>query len=302
MMIYCFDLDGTLCTQDGTGAYDKVTPLSAMIARVNELYDAGHTIMINTARGCRSGIDWTEATTLQLETWGVKYHELIVGKKPHYDVVVDDKAHNPISFRNQLIGDVERAVEDIRAGRPIIIVDDYSRENEGDLVLAAATADKNNLTFMLRHAGGLMCVPCTADRLQKLQIPMMPTNGLDTFGTPFALSIDAVEGTTTGMSISDRLKTLSVFMDDTSLPSQLAYPGHLFPLRAHPELLRGRRGHTESSVEIVKQSGHPEVAIIVEIMNDDGSMKKGQDLINFAGEYNLTLISVQDLYDYIYEE
>ena len=299
-MIYCFDLDGTICTQNESGEYDKATPLPQMVAKVNSLYNEGNTIIINTARGTRSGIDWYDVTKQQLESWGVKHHELVVGKKLHYDVVVDDKSITPWDFRNELVGDVERAIKDLQAGKAIIIVDDHSRENEGDLVLAAESADEFNLTFLLRHAGGLMCLPCRSERLERLQVPMMPTNGLDEFGTPFALSIDAVEGTTTGMSIGDRLKTISVLLDENSRPKELAYPGHLFPLRAHEDLLQGRRGHTESSVEIVKAAGMKEVAIIVEIMNDDGTMKKGYDLVKFAREYNLCLVSVQEIYEYVY--
>ena len=300
-MIYCFDLDGTICTQDGSSNYEDAKPLPVMVQRVNDLYDAGNTIIVNTARGTRSGVDWHDITKNQLDNWGVKYHELVVGKKPHYDIVVDDKSITPWHFRSDLVGDVEHAIKDIQAGRPIIIVDDHTRENEGDLVLAAETADKYNLNFLLRHAGGLMCLPCLRDRLDRLEIPMMQTNGLDEFGTPFTVSIDAVKGTTTGMSINDRLKAISVMLDENSNPGELAYPGHLFPLRAHPDLLQGRRGHTESSVEIVKSAGLKEVAIIVEIMNDDGTMKKGDDLYSFAKEYNLCLVSVQEIYEYIYE-
>ena len=253
-MIYCFDLDGTICTQDGSSNYEDAKPLPVMVQRVNELYAAGNTIIINTARGTRSGIDWYDITKNQLDNWGVKYHELVVGKKPHYDIVVDDKSITPWHFRSDLVGDVE-----------------------------------------------LMCLPCLRDRLDRLEVPMMQTNGLDEFGTPFTVSIDAVKGTTTGMSINDRLKTISVMLDENSNPGELAYPGHLFPLRAHPDLLQGRRGHTESSVEIVKSAGLKEVAIIVEIMNDDGTMKKGDDLYSFAKEYNLCLVSVQEIYEYIYE-
>lgn len=299
-MIYCFDLDGTICTQTSNGKYNNAKPIAEMVKRVNNLYDLDHTVIISTARGTRSGIDWYNITKKQLDEWGVKYHKLEVGKKPHYDIVIDDKSQTPWHFRNELVGDVERAIKDIQAGKVIIIVDDHARENEGDLVLAAEKANEFNLTFLLRHAGGLMCMPCQPECLQQLQIPMMPTNELDEFGTPFALSVDAVEGTTTGMSIADRLKTISVMLDKKSKPNQLAYPGHLFPLRAHEELLKGRRGHTESSVEIVKAAGLKKAAIIVEIMNDDGTMKKGYDLVKFAREYNLCLVSVQEIYEWVY--
>ena len=167
-------------------------------------------------------------------------------------------------------------------------------------MLAAEMANEFNLAFCIRNGGGLMCLPCKRDRLERLQIPMMPSNGLDPLETPFAVSIDAVESTTTGMSVQDRMKTIAVLLDETSAPAELHYPGHLFPLRAKDTLLLERRGHTESSLELVKLAGYKPVSVIVEIMNEDGTMKRGQQLHDFAKIYNLMIISVEEIYDEVY--
>jgi 3,4-dihydroxy 2-butanone 4-phosphate synthase/GTP cyclohydrolase II len=197
---------------------------------------------------------------------------------------------------------IEQIIDDIRNGRPVIVVDDYDREFEGDIVLAAEKANEYNLIFAMRHAKGLMCLPCLQERCDRLEIPMMETNNNDKFGTPFTVSIDATEGTTTGMSVYDRLKTISVFLDENSKPNQLAQPGHLFPLRSRPGLLKERRGHTEGSVELCLLSGMKPVSVIIEIMNEDGTMTKGEQLEKFAKIYNLSIISIEEIYDAVYNK
>lgn len=197
---------------------------------------------------------------------------------------------------------IETILEDVRNGKPVIIIDDSDREDEGDLVLAAEMANQYNLAFCMNHGGGLMCLPCTKDRLERLGIPMMPSNDLDPLQTPFAASIDAVEGTTTGMSVQDRMKTISVLLDENSKPKELHYPGHLFPLRAKDGLLKERRGHTESSVELVKLAGFKPVSMIIEIMNEDGTMTKGEQLHKFAKTYGLNIITIQEIYDAVYNK
>jgi len=197
---------------------------------------------------------------------------------------------------------IEQIIQDIKNGKPVIVVDDYDREFEGDIVIAAEKADKFNLIFSMRHARGLMCLPCLQERCDRLDIPMMRTNNQDKFGTPFTVSIDATEGTSTGMSVNDRLKTISVFLDEASKPTELAQPGHLFPLRARPGLLKERRGHTEGSVELCLLSGLKPVAVIIEIMNEDGTMTKGEQLETFAKIYNLNIISIEEIYEAVYNE
>ena len=197
---------------------------------------------------------------------------------------------------------VMQAVEDLRNGKPIVMVDDYDREFEGDIVLAAEKATAENLLFAMRHARGLMCLPCTQEKLDQFGIPMMHSNGCDEFGTPFATSIDAVEGATTGMSVNDRVATISTFLSDSSKPDSLAQPGHLFPLRARPGLLSERRGHTEGCVEILKLAGMKQVGVIIEIMDEYGKMIKGDDLKQFADIYNLTFVSIEELHDEVYNK
>ena len=197
---------------------------------------------------------------------------------------------------------VKQAVEDIRNGKPIVMVDDYDREFEGDIVLAAEKATEENLLFAMRHARGLMCIPCNQEKLDQFEIPMMNCNSMDKYGTPFATSIDAVEGATTGMSVGDRLATINTFCSDESKPSALAQPGHLFPLRARPGLLSERRGHTEGCVEILRLAGMKEVGVIIEIMDEYGKMIKGDSLRQFAKIYNLTFVSIEELHDEVYSK
>lgn len=195
---------------------------------------------------------------------------------------------------------LEEIVQDVLNGKPVIVVDDYDREFEGDVVIAAEKATAENLIFAMKHAKGLMCLPLLQATCDRLDIPMMNRNNNDKYGTPFTVSIDAVEGTTTGMSVYDRLKTISVLVNDNSKPEELAQPGHLFPLRARPGLLKDRRGHTEAAVELMLASNLKPIAVIVEIMNDDGTMTKGEQLESYAKIYNLNIISVQEIYDAVY--
>ena len=197
---------------------------------------------------------------------------------------------------------VKQAVEDIRNGKPIVMVDDYDREFEGDIVLAAEKATEENLLFAMRHARGLMCIPCNQEKLDQFEIPMMNCNSMDKYGTPFATSIDAVEDATTGMSVGDRLATINTFCSDESKPSALSQPGHLFPLRARPGLLSERRGHTEGCVEILRLAGMKEVGVIIEIMDEYGKMIKGDTLRQFAKIYNLTFVSIEELHDEVYSK
>ena len=197
---------------------------------------------------------------------------------------------------------VNQAVEDIKNGKPIVMVDDYDREFEGDLVIAAECVNENNLLFSMRHAKGLMCLPCNQKKLDQFKIPMMNSNGGDKLGTPFATSIDGIDGVTTGMSVSDRINTIKTFLSDDNKPDALAQPGHLFPLRARPGLLSERRGHTEGCIEILRLAKLKEVGIIIEIMDEFGQMTKGKALEQFAEIYNLTFVSIEELHDEVYNK
>lgn len=195
---------------------------------------------------------------------------------------------------------VETIIGDIKSGKPIIIVDSYDRENEGDLMLAAEVATIETLAFMAKYARGIMCVPCLAERLNRLAIPMMQSNKLDKFVTPFANSIDAAQDVSTGVSIRDRLNTIQKFVSESSVPSDFAQPGHLFPLCARPRLLQERQGHTESSIELCLLAEMKPVAIIIEVMNDDGSMARLPQLEELANKFKLNMISIDEIKEYRY--
>jgi len=191
-------------------------------------------------------------------------------------------------------------LQDIKTGKPIIIVDSYDRENEGDLMIAAEMASTETLSFMARYARGIMCLPCTSDRLERLSIPMMQSNNLDKFTTPFANSIDAADGISTGVSVNDRMVTIQKFVSETSVPKDFAQPGHLFPLRACQGLLEERQGHTESSIELCLLSGMKPIAIIIEVMNDDGSMARLPQLEELAKKFQLNMISIDEIIEHKY--
>ena len=186
-------------------------------------------------------------------------------------------------------------IEDIQHGRPIIIVDGMDRENEGDLMIAAEMATTFNIAFMCRYGRGIMCLPTSGEVLDRLEIPMMVQNSTDPLQTPFTISVDAAVGVTTGVSASDRVETMKVLTNSLSIPTDLARPGHLFPLRARPGLLTERRGHTEASVTLVNMLAFAPVAVISEIMNDDGTMARLPELRVFAAYHRLKILSIDDL-------
>jgi len=187
------------------------------------------------------------------------------------------------------------AIRDVSKGWPVIVVDDFDRENEGDIVVAAEMATKENLAFTARYARGIMCISATGPTMDRLNLPPMWADAEDPLETPFTVSCDAKYGTSTGVSVSDRLKTLAVFINEDSSPDDLIRPGHMFPLRAKDGLLKERQGHTEASVTLMKLAGMKPVAMISEIMNDDGSMAKLLDLEEFASEHHLRIVSIKEI-------
>ena len=189
----------------------------------------------------------------------------------------------------------------IELGIPIIITDHPDREGEGDLMIAASKATISSLAFFARYGRGITCLPCKADRLERLNIPMMYSNKLHKFVTPFSNNIDAANGITTGVSATDRKVTVDLFVSETSVPEDFAQPGHLYPLRARAGLLTERQGHTEASVTLCELANLTPVAVIIEIMCDDGSMMKGQDLVEFGMEHGLLSISIDEIMEFCEE-
>jgi len=199
-----------------------------------------------------------------------------------------------------MIRPIQEAIEEIRQGKMIILVDSEDRENEGDLLVASEFADKDKINFMATYGRGLICVPMQSDRLRKLGLGRMVDDASvgDKHGTAFTVSVDAKEGATTGISAFDRAKTVQVLLDESSVPSDLARPGHMFPLQAVTGGVLRRAGHTEAAVDLAKLAGLYPSGVICEILNDDGTMARLPDLEKFAKAHNLNIYTIEDLIRY----
>jgi len=197
---------------------------------------------------------------------------------------------------------IEEAAREIRAGKMIIIVDDEDRENEGDLVCAAEKITPEIINFMAVHGRGLICLPLTEERCDELHLPMQSHENTSSFGTAFTVSIEAREGVTTGISAKDRAHTILTAVNPNTRPSDLARPGHVFPLRARRGGVLVRQGQTEASVDIARIAGLQPAAVICEIMNEDGTMSRLADLEVFAEKHDLKIITVADLVRYRIEK
>ena len=193
---------------------------------------------------------------------------------------------------------VEKAVEEIRAGRMVVVVDDEDRENEGDLIFAAEKVTPELVTFMVRHCSGIIFVAMEGDRLEQLNLPLMAPDNSESMKTAFTISVDARRGTTTGISAADRAITIGTLIDPATRPSDLARPGHMFPLRYTPGGVLRRAGHTEASVDLARLAGLYPAGVGCEIVNEDGTMARMADLERFAEEHGLLIISIADLIAY----
>ncbi|WP_282756696.1 bifunctional 3,4-dihydroxy-2-butanone-4-phosphate synthase/GTP cyclohydrolase II [Desulfuromonas thiophila] len=196
------------------------------------------------------------------------------------------------------IAKIEAALEDLRQGRMVILVDDEDRENEGDLTMAAEMVTPEAINFMAREGRGLICLTLTEERADELELPLMVSDNSSSFGTAFTVSIEARQGVTTGISAADRAHTIRVAIDDASGPRDLARPGHVFPLRARKGGVLVRTGQTEGSVDLARLAGLKPAAVICEIMNDDGTMARMPQLRVFAEQHDLKIISIADLIAY----
>jgi 3,4-dihydroxy 2-butanone 4-phosphate synthase / GTP cyclohydrolase II len=190
---------------------------------------------------------------------------------------------------------VERAIADVARGKPVVVVDDEDRENEGDLIFAAAKATPELMAFTIRHGSGVICVPMPAEMLDRLEIPLMTPHNRDRMRTQFTISVDARDGVTTGISAGDRAHTTRVLADSATEPWEITRPGHVFPLRYREGGVLTRRGHTEAAVDLARLAGLTPVGALVEIVNDDGSMKRGPALREFADQHDLAMISIDAL-------
>jgi len=197
-----------------------------------------------------------------------------------------------------MIHRIEAALEDIRQGKMVILVDDEDRENEGDLTMAAEKVTPEAINFMARYGRGLICLSLTEEKLNELRLPMMVSENTSRFQTAFTVSIDASKGVTTGISAADRATTILTAVDENSEPEDLVSPGHIFPLRARQGGVLVRTGQTEGSVDLARLAGLKPAGVICEVMKDDGTMARMPDLLIFAEEHGLKIVTIADLIKY----
>jgi 3,4-dihydroxy 2-butanone 4-phosphate synthase/GTP cyclohydrolase II len=193
---------------------------------------------------------------------------------------------------------VEEALAAIAAGEFVLVLDDEDRENEGDLILAAEKATPERIAFMVRHTSGLICTPMLGSRLDELGLPLMVLENTDSHETAFTVSVDAIEGTSTGISAADRATTIRALVDPDTHPNDLARPGHVFPLRYREGGVLVRPGHTEAAVDLVRLAGLYPAGTLCEVVNDDGTMARGESLLAFAEAHGIPTITIDDLVDY----
>ncbi len=193
---------------------------------------------------------------------------------------------------------IEEAIEDIKKGKMVILVDDEDRENEGDLTMAAEKVTPEAINFMAKYGRGLICLSLTPEKVEELKLSMMTENNTSYFGTAFTVSIEAKKGVTTGISAADRAKTILTAINPETKPEDLATPGHIFPLRAQPGGVLKRAGQTEGSVDLARLAGLYPAGVICEIMNDDGTMARVPHLMKFRQKHGLKIVTVKDLINY----
>ncbi|MFT3866501.1 MAG: 3,4-dihydroxy-2-butanone-4-phosphate synthase [Solirubrobacterales bacterium] len=190
---------------------------------------------------------------------------------------------------------LSRALRALRDGQFVVVSDATDREDEADLIVAAERATPERLAFLIRHTSGIVCAPMHGERAEALDLPPMVADNTEPHRTAFTVSVDAAANTTTGISAADRAETLRALAAPTAKPADFVRPGHVFPLRAHPELLRGRQGHTEAAVELMSMAGMTPVAAICELANDDGTVMRGPEVVDFAARHGLVHLGVEEI-------
>lgn len=197
-----------------------------------------------------------------------------------------------------MLDPIEKALDAFAAGEFLVVVDDEDRENEGDLIIAGDAITEEKMAFMIRHTSGVICAPLLDDRAEELRLPLMVADNTESHRTAFTVTIDLIEGCTTGISAGDRARTIARMADPDATAGEFARPGHIFPLRARPGGVLKRAGHTEAAIDLCKMTGRPPIGALCEIVNDDGTMKRLDDCRAFADEHGLLLISIADLIRY----
>ncbi|CAH0223225.1 3,4-dihydroxy-2-butanone-4-phosphate synthase [Erwinia aphidicola] len=193
---------------------------------------------------------------------------------------------------------VTRAIEALRAGRGVMVLDDEDRENEGDMIFAAETMTVEQMALTIRHGSGIVCLCLTEQRLQELELPMMVQDNTSAYGTGFTVTIEAAKGVTTGVSATDRLTTIRTAIADDTKPSDLNRPGHVFPLRGRAGGVLTRGGHTEATIDLVTLAGFKPAGVLCELTNDDGSMAHAPEAIVFAKQHDMPVVTIEDLVAY----
>ena len=193
---------------------------------------------------------------------------------------------------------VEQALETLKAGKPVLVVDHRNRENEGDAIMAAQFASPEWIAWMVKHTSGFICAPMAESLANRLELPLMTNNNQDRYRTQYTVSVDAAEGVTTGISAADRAQTLQILASQDSQPEHLIRPGHIIPLRAHPDGVFGRPGHTEATVDLLKLAGLVPVGVIAEMVSENGEMMRLPELLTVGEKENLPVISIEQIFDY----
>lgn len=193
---------------------------------------------------------------------------------------------------------VEFAIDAMQSGYGVILQDDLDRENEADLIFAAEKMTEADMALMIRTCSGIVCLCLDDDRIRQLSLPPMVSNNESRYGTAFTVSIEARHGVTTGVSAADRLTTIRAAIGKDTRPEDLARPGHVFPLRSHPDGVLGRKGHTEGSVDLARLAGLQPASVLCELMRDDGSMMRGKDVDDFASLHNFPKLTIAELIHY----
>jgi 3,4-dihydroxy 2-butanone 4-phosphate synthase len=193
---------------------------------------------------------------------------------------------------------VEKALSCLKKGRGVLVVDDESRENEGDLIFPAESMSVADMALMIRNCSGIVCLCLTSERVDQLELLPMSHINTSKFHTPFTVSIEAKKGVTTGVSAADRLQTIRTAVAEHAKPADLANPGHVFPLRANPDGVFGRRGHTEGSIDLMVLAGLKPFAVLCELTNEDGSMSRLPQISDFAEQQQTTVVSIEDIFQY----
>lgn len=193
---------------------------------------------------------------------------------------------------------IANAIKDLQNGKGILLIDDENRENEGDIIFPASTITAPDMALMIRECSGIVCLCLTQEKANKLELNPMVENNNSRFHTAFTVTIEAKEGVTTGVSAADRVQTIKTAIHSSAKPTDLNRPGHVFPLIARPKGVMERRGHTEGSIDIVKLAGLGNEAVLCELTNVDGTMAKVPEIIDFAEKHEMTVLTIDDIYEY----